>query len=598
MDKTGIIVVALCAILMGVWLVEENKYYSHLPPPVQSSNAVAAPQTTASSSNSISSAPFAVPNISFDTNAPEQIIVLANAQARYTFTSRGGGLKTVELLKYPETISARWIKENENSSNGVATLNARTSVPVLAILGDTNMVGDGNFTLTKTGDGVRAEKLLPDGLLQTKEFHLSSNYLVNASVDLKNTLDKPLALPAQEFVVGTLAAMDADDYNFSAYGGTMWFDGTNYVNNGLAYFNTNTTTLFGIISRTPTPVFRAGAGNVVWAAAHNQFFALLAMPKQPAQQIVARPVNLPPLTENANAPSVGIQTALVYPAQTLSANSNVERQIVFFAGPKEYRTLARIGEDFQNHADLAMNFGTGYISFWGVGTFFAKLLLSSMNWLHDVTKMGYGWAIVTITVMLRVVFWPLTAASTRSMKRMQALAPEVKALKEKYKDDPQKFTAKQMELWKKNKVSPMGGCLPMLVQMPVFFGFLAMIRCAIELRGAHFLWVADLTKPDTLFLIPGFNFPFNLLPLLMVGVMVWQAHLQPASPGMDPSQQKMMRFMPLIMLLFLYNYSSGMALYMTVSTALGILQMKVTKMNQPVTAVAVSPLTPVSKKKK
>jgi YidC/Oxa1 family membrane protein insertase len=144
----------------------------------------------------------------------------------------------------------------------------------------------------------------------------------------------------------------------------------------------------------------------------------------------------------------------------------------------------------------------------------------------------------------------------------------------------------------------MGGCLPMLVQMPVFFGFLAMIRCAIELRGAHFLWVADLTKPDTLFLIPGFNFPFNLLPLLMVGVMVWQAHLQPASPGMDPSQQKMMRFMPLIMLLFLYNYSSGMALYMTVSTALGILQMKVTKSNQPVAAVAVSPLTPVSKKKK
>jgi YidC/Oxa1 family membrane protein insertase len=248
---------------------------------------------------------------------------------------------------------------------------------------------------------------------------------------------------------------------------------------------------------------------------------------------------------------------------------------------------------------LAMNFGTGYISFWGVGTFFAKLLLSSMNWLHDIFKVGYGWAIVLITILLRVVFWPLTAASTRSMKRMQALAPEVKALKEKYKDDPQKFTQKQMELWKKNKVSPMGGCLPMMVQMPVFFGFLAMIRCAIELRGAHFLWVADLTKPDTLFLIPGFNFPFNPLPLLMVGVMVWQAHLQPQSPGMDPSQQKMMRFMPLIMLLFLYNYSSGMALYMTVSTLLGILQMRLTKTNQPPAAtVTVSPLTPLSKKKK
>jgi YidC/Oxa1 family membrane protein insertase len=418
-------------------------------------------------------------------------------------------------------------------------------------------------------------------------------------VDFKNTSANPLALPAQEFVTGTATPMDVDDNGM--YLGATWFDGTNYVDNGTRYFNTNTTTFFGLMSRMPTPEFRAGAGNVVWTSAHNQFFALLAMTKtnEPAQQIVARPVNLSPLAENSFATGIGIQTALVYPAQTLSANSNVERQIVFYAGPKEYRTLARIGADFQNHADQAMNFGTGYISFWGVGTFFAKLLLSSMNWLHDVTRMGYGWAIVVITIILRAVFWPLTAASTRSMKRMQALAPEVKALKEKYKDEPQKFTQKQMELWKKNKVNPMGGCLPMMVQMPVFFGFLAMIRCAIELRGAHFLWVADLTKPDTLFLIPGFNFPFNLLPLLMVGVMVWQAHLQPASPGMDPGQQKMMRFMPLMMLLFLYNYSSGMALYMTVSTLLGILQMQLTKTIQPpATTTTISALTPASKKKK
>ena len=357
------------------------------------------------------------------------------------------------------------------------------------------------------------------------------------------------------------------------------------------------------MSRTPTPEFRAGTGNVVWAAAHNQFFVLLAMPKTPAQQVVARPVNLSPLAENTNALSLGIQTALVYPAQTLSANSNVERQIVFFTGPKEYRTLAQIGAEFQNRADLVMQFG-----FFG---FFAKALLLAMNWLHDVTKMGYGWAIVFITIILRVVFWPLTAAGTRSMKRMQALAPEVKALKEKYKDDPQKFTSKQMELWKKNKVSPMGGCLPMLIQTPVFFGFYTMLRSAIELRGSHFLWVADLSKPDTLCMIPGLSFipfigtpdglPFNLLPLMMVAVMVWQAHLQPTSPGMDPSQQKMMRYMPLMFLVIFYNYASGMALYMTVSTALGIVQMRLTKTSQPpasAAATTIPALTPASKKKK
>ncbi|HZF02458.1 MAG TPA: YidC/Oxa1 family membrane protein insertase, partial [Methylomirabilota bacterium] len=205
--------------------------------------------------------------------------------------------------------------------------------------------------------------------------------------------------------------------------------------------------------------------------------------------------------------------------------------------------------------------------------------------------------IIAITVMIKAVFWPLTRASTRSMKRMQALQPQMREIRERYKDDPAKMNRKTMEFMKEHRVSPLGGCLPMLIQTPVFFGFLAMIRCAIELRGAHFLWVADLSKPDTVFMIPGLNFPLNLLPLLMVGVMVWQAHLQPASPGMDPSQQKMMRYMPLIFLLFLYNYSSGMALYMTVSTALGILQMQLMKKQFPPTP-AVSPLTPPSKSKK
>jgi len=318
---------------------------------------------------------------------------------------------------------------------------------------------------------------------------------------------------------------------------------------------------------------------------------------QPAGAVVVRPITLPQFSEvqqSQGAPlPEGVQTALVYPSMTLTANSNVERQITFYAGPKEYRTLARIGDDFKNHADLVMNFGTGFTSFWGIGTFFAKLLLAAMNALHDLMPVSYGWIIVLITVLLRLVFWPLTAASMRSAKKMQALAPQVNALRDKYKDDPQKFTQKQWELWRKNKVSPMSGCLPMLIQMPVFIGFFTMIRSAIELRGAHFLWVSDLSKADTLFVIPGLNIPFNLLPLLMVGAMIWQSHLQPPSPGMDPAQQKMMRYMPLIFLLFLYGYSSGMALYMTVSTILGIVQMQLMK-RQTVVAAPVT-ATPVTK---
>jgi YidC/Oxa1 family membrane protein insertase len=604
MDKTGIIVVSLCVVALLGWFYEQNKIEQQREQQLalfNATNQVAITQREAAITNSsvadfVSTTTTSVP--AFDSSLPEQTIVLTNATTRYTFTSRGGGLKEIELLKYPETISARWRRQNESASNGVATLNTHAAVPVLSVLGDPALVGDGNFTLTRINDEIRAEKDFADGLVITKEFHLSSNYLVNASVSLKNDSSQPLVLPAQEYVVGAATPMDVDDSGM--YLGSMWSDGKTYIDTPVTYFNTNTL-VFGIIPRKPTPEFHAGDGNVFWAAAHNQFFALLAMTptNAPAQAVVARPIALPAFAaaqQNPNAPLPrGIETALVYPSQTLTAGSSLDRTITLFAGPKEFRTLSVIGDQFQNHAELAMNFGTGYSGFWGIGTFFAKLLLSAMNWLHDVTKLSYGWTIVVITILMRVVFWPLTAISLRSAKKMQALAPEVKALKEKYKDDQQKFTQKQMELWKKHKVNPMSGCLPMLVQMPVFFGFLAMIRCAIELRGAHWLWVADLTKPDTVFMIPGINFPFNLLPLLMVGAMVWQAHLQPASPGMDPSQQKMMRYMPLMFLLFLYNYSSGMALYMTVSTLAGILQ---TRMTRITASEPVSALTPVAKGKK
>jgi YidC/Oxa1 family membrane protein insertase len=590
MDRTGIIVVAICAVLFVAWFVEEQKYQAQHQPPPQLVTSTAPAQTQAANSSAVSPNTTIASAAIFDTNTPEHLIGVTNDDAIYTFTSRGGGLQSVKLKKYPDSVSLRWKKEM--ATNGVATLNTHAPAPVLAILGDASLVGDGNFTLTQTGDGVRAEKVLPDGLVLTKEFHVSSNYLVYASVSLTNTSDKSLALPAQEWVVGTATPMGPDDNGM--YLGAMWYNGTNSPQDCTASYFSKSTTAFFFFPRTPKTISEAGAGNVIWAAAHNQFFALIAMPKQPAQQVISRPVNLPSLTIDSQiptAPPVGIQTAFVYPAQTMAANSSVERQITFYAGPKEYRTLALIGEQFNNNADLVMQFG-----FFGL---FAKGLLLAMNWLHDVTKLGYGWVIVLITVVLKLIFWPFTALSIRSGRRMQALAPQLKVLKEKYKDDQQQFALKQMELWKKNKVSPMSGCLPVLIQTPVFIGFYTMIRSAIELRGAHFLWVADLSKPDTLFMIPGIDFPFNLLPLLMGASMLWQSHLQPPSPGMDPAQQKMMRYMPLLFLVILYNYSAGLALYWTVNNLLTILQTKLINSNQPLaTTVAVSPLTPLSKKKK
>ncbi len=616
MDKTGIIVVSVCVLLLGWWFMEQKKFneqqaqaqaqYAATHPALATQPTASAATTTTSS---VASAP--VTATVFGTNAPEQLLVLTNGRARYTFTSRGGGLKQIELLDFPETVSARWKEQVTNTTAGVAVLNGRAAVPALAILGGEALVGDGNFSLTQTATGVRLEKSFANGLRLEKNFQFTSNFLVNVDVRIANTSDKPLNLPAQEFVVGTATPMDVDDNG--QVEGAMWFDGISAVDQPLAWFAGGG---LGCTRGAPRTEFRAGSGNVVWAAAHNQFFAMVAMPptNAPAQEMIARSVTLP-LFQNAGvvtnivAPK-GIQTALVYPALTLSANSSFDRQITFFAGPKEYRTLVAVGAQLNNRADQVMNFGSGFSSFWGIGTFFAKLLLAAMNAVHDLLGVGYGWTIVLITVLIKVLFWPLTAASTRSMKRMQALAPELAELKEKYKDDVQKLTAKQWELYKKNKVNPMSGCLPMVIQMPVFLGFFTMIRSAIELRGAHFLWVADLSKPDTLFMIHGLTFlpfistpeglPFNLLPLLMGGSMLWQSHLTPPSPGMDPAQQKMMRWLPAMFILFLYNYSSGLALYWTVNNLLTVTQTKLTKANVPVVLPpATNPaLTPAPKKKK
>jgi YidC/Oxa1 family membrane protein insertase len=156
---------------------------------------------------------------------------------------------------------------------------------------------------------------------------------------------------------------------------------------------------------------------------------------------------------------------------------------------------------------------------------------------------------------------------------------------------------KTMEFMRENKVNPLGGCLPMVVQIPVFFGFYRMIQSAIELRGAPWLWIGDLSQPDTLFLIPVVNFPFNLLPLIMGATMLWQAKLTPPSPGMDATQAKLLRYMPLMFMVFLYNFSAGLTLYWTVQNLLTIAQTKLTK-SAPAPASAAPVLTAPQKKRK
>ncbi len=246
----------------------------------------------------------------------------------------------------------------------------------------------------------------------------------------------------------------------------------------------------------------------------------------------------------------------------LPAGGNPSYQFRLYAGPK----IADQLEAFAPNATRTMHLA------WGPFDYLARFLLWALVALKNICG-SYGWSIVLLTVIVRLIFWPVTAKANASMKRMSDLQPKIKALREQYKDNPQMLNVKTMELYRQEKINPLGGCLPILLQIPVFFALYATLDGAIQLRQVSFLWAQDLAAPDTVCRLPGYllGLPVNPLVLAMTLLMVLQQKLTPTT--MDPMQQKMMMIMPVVMLFMLYNLPSGLTLYWTVSQVFSILQM-------------------------
>lgn len=601
MDKKSIAVIGACMLLLFLWGPLVNKIWppvkiEPVPGAIAGTNTLGQAATTnqfsAATPEQVSAAPVVASGAftaADQTPAAEALTHLENDLFKLTLTSEGGGVKVVELKNYPKHVSRK-----ARGDEMVAMLNEGAERPVLAIAGDNNHYAWRPFA----SEGMQASARWANGLVVTKEITLSSNYLVNARVRIENPSTNQVALPGLEWSLGASAPLGTSmDEQFT---GLVWYDGEDKVNIAESWFQNR---FLGCFPGTPRPVYTEGSSNVVWAGVQNQFFALLTIPNQPADSVTAHRIDLPlpsaedvALNPKLNKRPTGHQGAISYGPVTVPAGEAIEHTFFMYAGPKEYNTLSRIAYQQKNHLDAVMNF-TGFFGF------FAKPLLVSMNGLHNLLGIGYGWTIVVITILIKLLFWPLTNASTKSMKRMAKLQPEMKALQEKYKEDPQKMQRKLMEFMKENKVNPMGSCLPLLLQMPIFIGFYTMLQSAIELRGADFLWISDLSSPDTLFYLPGLGVPFNLMPLLMGVTMLYQARLTPMSPGMDPTQQMMMRYMPLMFMFILYGMSSGLTLYWTVQNVLSIVQTKLTKTDdtKPASGPAAKPvaaLTAAGKKKK
>jgi YidC/Oxa1 family membrane protein insertase len=269
------------------------------------------------------------------------------------------------------------------------------------------------------------------------------------------------------------------------------------------------------------------------------------------------------------------QVALDVPRTEVPAGGADTRAFKVYLGPLQGHSLAA--------AWPGLNTSLEFFTMFGIMDTFAKGMLWMLNWFYFTIIANYGFAIIFLTIVVRLVMFPLTLKGMKSMKKMQKLAPEMEKIKAEIGDDQQELQKRMMELYRERGVNPLGGCMPMLLQMPVFIALYRVYAAAFEFRGAPFLgWITDLSKPDALFMLP-FTIPvpftangvnsFNLLPILMGLAMVLSTKLMPTSgPAQNPQQKMIMTLMPVIFSVFCYNMASGLNLYILTSTLLGILQ--------------------------
>ena len=567
MDRKGIIAVSLSiAVLIGwtIWNSQEMaKVAAQQAKEKTAAAEVAAQAKAAEPATPAPDAPAPAPAAPVDPAVEEKTEEVVSPSVTYKFSNLGGGIATALLQKH------------EAERGQKMTLNEFGSIPIGAV---TDAAGEGTrepFAMTVESGTVTFERTDARQLQLVKKFtvptatDLEKDYVVALDVTFTNRGPQPLTLPA--YFVHTGSASPVHQKDQATYTGFMEAGGK-FIDPGS--FNSSW-------FRPERPVFTVAREGLAWAGVANQYFTTLVAPhfstpeaaavkKARGQAAWAKRFVIADGTwktsghssSGGTTPLYGIDGALGMPGLTLEPGKSFTQSFRIYAGPRQYGRL-RLMPDAQS--DI-MNYGWfGLVS---------KTLLNSMNWLKG--KLGsYALAIIVLTLGIKSLLWPMQNKSTQSMKRMQLLQPKMTEIREKYKDDPTRMNTEVMKLYKDYGVNPLSGCLPMLIQMPIFFGFFGMLGKAVELRNSKFLWVQDLSLPDTIFRLPSVGWPVNVLPLVMAATMLWQMMLSPKSG--DQNQQRMMMFMPLIFIAFCYNYASALALYWTVQNLFSVAQLYATR---------------------
>jgi YidC/Oxa1 family membrane protein insertase len=376
------------------------------------------------------------------------------------------------------------------------------------------------FTQTPDEDGLGVAYEFSDGhLVVKKKFRFEKNsYLSQISTEC--TLD---GRPLPSGVEWRGGFGDLTVANPGAKEGTLYFDVTQ---NKLIEQKT------GAAKNGPI----SATGNYSFAGLADDYFAAVFLPKNNT------PIQV--TTFNDMARTVMEEK----PAMTsgVAVSGGDSNQFELFVGPKDVETLKSVNPKLEQ----VVNFGWMSI--------LAKPLFLIVNWFNGSFVHNFGWAIVVVTIIINFMLFPLKLSNMKSMRKMQALKPQIDAINAKYKNislrDPKKADQNQevMDLYKKYGVNPMGGCVPMLIQIPFFFAFYAVLKVSVEMRGAHWLWVTDLSAPEHL--------PIKILPVVMIASQFVMQKMTPQA-NVDPAQQKMMMMMPLIFGFMFYNFPSGLVLY-------------------------------------
>ncbi len=362
----------------------------------------------------------------------------------------------------------------------------------------------------------------------------ASTYLIGLDILIKNGSSAPLKDSVEIAMPFALSKEAAAFSQFGAYGPEA------YINSTLENIKPDDIkekdTLNGIVE---------------WAGNGDRYFISCLVPLKPVESIV-----------KVSGGDSSVVTRYIQSMERIDPGKQIQLSFQCYMGPKSLKVLG----EYKNNLKKAINFGWFDV--------LAKPCLIGMNLIHDIIP-NYGVAIIILTILIKLLFWPLGTKSYKSMNDMKKLQPLMNQIREKYKDDKQKMNQEVMNLYKTYKVNPMSGCLPMLVQMPIFFALYRMLYQAIELRHAPFMgWINDLSAPDRLFnfgvAIPFMQPPYGIpvLTIIMGATMFLQQKMSPTMG--DPTQAKIMMFMPIFMTVIFINFPAGLVLYWLVNNVLSI----------------------------